>query len=1345
MYFQRSPLNTLSRLAGRCAGVLLTLLLLAGFRPPARGEAMLQLFNVNWDELVQKMPEIAEAGYTSLWLPPPAKAGSVFSVGYDLFDPFDLGDKNQRGTVRTRYGTKAELQQVVEMAHRFGIRVYFDNIMNHRGFDVPGYFTSTPTNVYPGLTVGDFHLRKQADGTYRNWDNVSDWNNVWQVQNRPLFGLIDLANENGSLNLNHGATEGSSLAKPFYIRQPASPSYYMDTNLPAIAGPWRPFNGANGDPISEDVNAYLIRAATWMLAETRCDGFRFDAVKHTPSTFFGATSATTDGYVGAIQTMFDYVHGYGNNATGNGYVEGDNNRNSSFDSETTRNDALLFGEHLGEPPSFQEYIDRGMRLLNAPYHFQFNNIFGNPSASLAGLEQRDYKPYGSAFPGQVSVLFAQSHDDGFANRRELHNAYNFFREGLPSIYSDGYNQSSGPDYFPRVANAPYLGQFGDNKMPELAYLHHQLARGGTRARWGDSDIVAFERYDYREPGSAADQTVVLFAMNDNYSAQGDTAFLDGEGETFPSDINKPPGANGDAQGIAVSFPPGTVLIQLATSTPGYDRTWKQATVRPATNNRATAQASGGSTVYVGTQVIPSGGGAIEILVPGGGYVAYGIQWPEASRASLKHAITLRQNGVDAKRITVYRTDGVNGDNGFNPLYPFKLRGSINPDGSVVGGVNVTNKTYAIDVPVITNAALDIIFRTDASAVNTLFKLDGGMDLNSHLGLGSTNVDKRDNRPGAATDVFLGYEQGLFQFRNGPEKFAAKNVSRNNVTSAGAETYYYTPGTTNSTSVNGAGNGADIYTLTATWAYHDPVATNTAVAPTATQRVPLNPNGGEAVEIYVKAGHQFQVSKYVVYYTTDGSNPEGSFGVGTGTTKTVFGSFHDDDSEDDTIDWWKVIIPAVDNQNGVQVRYKIALYRENISEIADGDSAKRFGLTQFAITNFNPTAATVWLHANRNTNDTVTGLQEGFHILRARTFLPRTNKSSVFNTFAQTFYYDAAPPTGVIAFPPTNGATLAGVSYEMVFRTDASAAGVEVNIMDSSSGNDDVVTGFSNGNGESNGVPVFASATEVAPNAALSATYPDFPKEYRFTYTGIPSSGSATITVRVSEASTALYPDRVLNLTRTVNTLAPMRTLYFSSPLTNGTINLASTNSTFTLRVCNTTVNPETGDLNNYTLKINGVTMTNSDFVFGTSPVCGGGYNSLAFRWGGGIPAGTNVVEAIFNGSVVLSDTRVLNVVYPPPPDLDSDGDGMTDAAEAIAGTDPNDPDSALRITELDNGNQLVIWNSVAGINYQVLATTNLAEPLEPISPVIQASGATTFYFDSTPDAEKKFYRIQVIP
>lgn len=1333
------PRRLIHLIRSAAAASLLATVLLLQSASPARGEAMLQLFNVNWDELIQKMPEIAEAGYTSLWLPPPAKAGSVFSVGYDLFDPFDLGDKNQRGTIRTRYGTKAELQQVVETAHRFGIRVYFDNIMNHRGFDVPGYNTSTPTNLYPGLTVGDFHLRKQADGTYRNWDNISNWGNVWQVQHRPLFGLIDLATENNSLNENFGLVESNTIAKPYFIRQPGSNSYYMDTNLPAIAGPWRPFSGGSGDPVAEDVNGYLIRAALWTMAETRCDGFRFDAVKHVNDTFFGATSATTDGYVGAIQTMYDYVHGYGNDTTGNGYVEGDNNRNSCFDTEATRNDALLFGEHLGEPPGFTGYIDRGMRLLGSPLHFHLNNTFG--VGSLDGLQYRD--PGAAVFSPINSVLFAQSHDDGVANRRELHNAYNFFHEGVPSIYSDGYNQSSAPDYFPRVANAPYLGEFGDNKMPDVAYLHHQLARGGTRPRWGDADICAFERYDYRDSAVAADQTVVLFAMNDNYSAQGDTAFLDGEGESFPSGVNKPPGASGNAQGIAVSFPPGTALVQLATSTPGYDRTWKKASVRPATNTRSVAAASNGGTVYVGDQVIPAGGGAIEILVPSGGYVAYGIQWPEASRAALKDAITLRQNGADAARMTVTRKDGVNGDSGFNPIYPFKMRGSINPDGSVIGGANVSNKTYAIDVPIVTNALFDIVVRSDASTVNTLIKLDGGMDLNSHLNLGSTNVDKRDNRPGAATDIYLGYEQSLFLSRKGPEKFAAKNVDRNNVTSAGAETYYYTVGASNLFSVNGSSNAAGIYAETATWAYHDPAATNSALNNgTATQRVPLHPTNGQPVELYVKAGYQFQVNKCLVYYTTDGSNPEGSFGIGTGTTKVVAAGWVADDTSDGTIDWWKATIPGVDNLAGQTNRYKIALYKDGIGEISDADDAKRFGLNTAAITNFNPTTALVWLHANRKTNDTVTGLQEGFHILRARTFLPRPNKSAVFNTFAQTFYYDAQPPAGAVAFPSADGTTLNGSTYTVVVRADSSTTGCEFNIQDSDSFNDDATTGATNGNGSISGSPVFVAATEVTPNDGISATYPNLPKEYRFNYAAIPGSGSATITVRLKELTTSILTNRVTLLTRTVNTLAPVNVVHISNPAVDNTVYVLATNDGFQVQTCFTST-LTTNDPNTFKLYLNGVSQPLVSNNFRPTG-CGTGLRLLYYNYTNW-PPGTNIITAVYSNlttSLTLSDTRTMIVTRP---NTDSDNDGMSDAAEIIAGTNPNDPNSVLRIIGLENGNQQVVWESISGIKYQVLATTDLTVPLTPISPVIQANGTPSFYFDSAPDATNKFYRIQVVP
>src|SRR5262249_14950675 len=155
----------------------------------------------------------------------------------------------------------------------------------------------------------------------------------------------------------------------------------------------------------------------------------------------------------------------------------------------------------------------------------------------------------------------------------------------------------------------------------------------------------------------------------------------------------------------------------------------------------------------------------------------------------------------------------------------------------------------------------------------------------------------------------------------------------------------------------------------------------------------------------------------VYYTVDGTNPEGAFGSPKGSTQVVPGSWVAADLVDTASDWFKATIPA--QINSTQVRYKAAFYQENIGTISDADNSKLYGLTQFGVTNFNPTTVTTWLHNDRNTNNTATGLTEGFHILRGRCFLPRSGKSSVYNTFLQTFYYDAGLPSGAIAYPPTD--------------------------------------------------------------------------------------------------------------------------------------------------------------------------------------------------------------------------------------------------------------------------------------------------------------------------------------
>jgi Glycosidases len=194
--------------------------------PRAAAEAMLQYFNTEWREITRKMPELAEAGYSSLWLPPPTKASGGLSVGYDLWDPFDLGGKDQRNTVRTRYGTEAELLELVRTAHRFGIRVYFDNIMNHRAFDIPGFNETTPIDIYPGMVPEDFHLRVTQEGFYRKWDNTRDWNSAWQVYHLGLADLIDIAQEPGPTNFNFGPNEGDTYPKIKLIRDLERPEQY---------------------------------------------------------------------------------------------------------------------------------------------------------------------------------------------------------------------------------------------------------------------------------------------------------------------------------------------------------------------------------------------------------------------------------------------------------------------------------------------------------------------------------------------------------------------------------------------------------------------------------------------------------------------------------------------------------------------------------------------------------------------------------------------------------------------------------------------------------------------------------------------------------------------------------------------------------------------------------------------------------------------------------------------------------------------------------------------------------------------------------------------------------------
>ena len=1242
---------------------LLGSVLLTGYRLHA--EVILQYFQMPWRGMTRKMPELAEAGYSALWLPPPTKASGGLSVGYDLWDPFDLGNKFQRGGIRTFYGTKEELQEMVETAHRFGIRVYFDNIMNHRAFDVPGFNESTPIDIYPGMRPEDFHLRVTEDGFFRKWDNTRNWNDEWQVLHLGLSDLIDIAHEAGMGGWNHnfGPTEGSHHPGIRFVRHPDNPEYYdLDPrgNYIGFGNVTQEMLDENPEFYTEDVNAYLMRAVRWKMYVTKADGLRLDAVKHVPASFFGSPSGENTpflGYTGNIQLSFLRTRGF----------ETSNPRESFFDINKPRNSAMIFGEHLGTPPAFEPYIDRGMRLKDAPLRDSLNGFLGQPWGNLAGMDQPGFSGH-PAFNQFTGVSFPHSHDSDFASARSLQYAYYMTREGLPIVYTDGYFkagtlQDSG-GAFPRHANTNFLGQFGDNRLPNLAYIREHFARGGQLPHWADNDVVAYSRIDKRDTGwgqraiSDGEGFTMLFMMNDNF-------------------------ASGQARAI------GSLPIA---ATPGGSDTWLV--------NYSTY----GGPFGVWASAIATG----DVIIPPGGYFVFSFRTPEGSSLWQGNELRIYQDGEEPDMVRVTRRDGPNGDAQFNP-YGLPNRGF--PD-----GVEPEPFRYQMTVPRITSGEnLRFVARVNGLAENVLMKLNGGIDLNSHMGIGPDDIiGNRDYPPGAANDVFLGWEQARFVHRQHAEKFAAVDTDRNQIGSAGAETYHWNGGE-NFTIVEGPSgiNPEPFNTFGGTRAgslYHNP---SDQVGGNGTGHPGDGDNqfevGEESITLWAKTNSVGGGFRMYVYYTMDGSNPEGAGGEGLGGTRTVAMNYSHDENGDD---WWGTAeLPLP--ETGEQLRYKIGIFSDQEGEFPvasrfptdpDAIDFAQTMMTVFEVDEFNATTIEYFPHNDwARDHDgnwlTRTGLVEGMNFIQARAFLRRDNGAPLYNTFKQTFYVDFERPDGEIVFPASDGETLNQQEYGVVVRTDRTVTGVWFNVVDSEEWNDDAATEMLNGNGlNEEGEISWVRAIETRePGLGVDSA---LPREWRFSYRNIPSSGNATIRVRLVELSSTPQEEWTETLTdaeghfttivRTVETRGPEQRLFAAWPQSDGDVvgEGYGFKAYFTKAMADNTNKEEL--LERFTLFINGVTRGREDYdiVYNETDA----YHAFAYDLPNlfdGDPDTLHEIRVRYShDGLVLETSRLVraqptpippNVVIVDPEQFDSNGRQTEIILPDVASPDPEDRQYRIRV------------------------------------------------------------------
>jgi len=476
--------------------------------------------------LVELAPRLKQLGVDAIWIPPTIKNTGTNSVGYSPFDHYDLGDKFQKGNVKTRLGDKDELLRMMAVMKANGIDVIQDIVLNHitgagggsgQGGQDPSAMDDGSTNRYKNFRYISYAspLTSETASNYlaRSGRFPKNWQNFY-----PNNSNLCCTNEINS---------------PYWGPDISYESNAFGQSSNAI---FNPLQGENY--MRNGMRNWMI----WYKKQMGWDGVRLDAVKHFPA--YVAEDFLWNIQYGALwanggDDMFAVGEWVGGVNELDAWANNVQNRAGTFDFGL-RNaiQGIVFGNgnfDLGTVPNFQQMN----RFRTVP--FVNNHDTFRPQLSTTGN-----------YTGWNTGSELAPHIEPNDGRNSLAHAIILAVDGAPQLFFEdlfkiGYD---GNRFSHSPSDTSDLKTFSD--IENLIWCHQNLRfkEGSYAVRWQAADALVIER-----TGKA------LIAVNDQWTTWQDlnevqTSWADG---TVLVDYS---GANGTAMRtvygggkVNISIPP----------------------------------------------------------------------------------------------------------------------------------------------------------------------------------------------------------------------------------------------------------------------------------------------------------------------------------------------------------------------------------------------------------------------------------------------------------------------------------------------------------------------------------------------------------------------------------------------------------------------------------------------------------------------------------------------------------------------------------------------------------------------------------------------------------------------